>query len=64
MSKKQKNPFENLKEGAFTNYCKNKGHNSVTQSCIDEGKKSKDQKTRKRAILAENFQEMAKKKKS
>lgn len=41
--------------GKFTQYCKSKGYKGVTQKCIQEAKKSKNPKTRKRAIFAQNF---------
>ncbi len=52
-----------LKEGAFTEYCKKKGYKKVTKKCIEEGKRSKNPKTRKRAVLAETFKKIAKKRK-
>ena len=54
---------KNLKKGSFTAYCKKKGYKGVTQACIEEGKKSKNPKTRKRAVLAQTFRKMKKKKK-
>jgi hypothetical protein len=36
--------------GLFTEYCDGK----ITQKCIDKGKNSTDETTRKRAIFAEN----------
>jgi len=53
---------KDLKKGAFTEYCKRKGYKGVTEKCIQEGKKSKNPKTRKRATLAETFRKMKKKK--
>ena len=50
------------KPGSFTKYCKRKGYKGVTKKCIEEGKKSKNPETRKRAVLAENFRKMRKKK--
>ena len=41
-------------EGSFTRYCRNKGYDGVTAQCIAEGKRSKNPKTRKRAVFAEN----------
>ncbi len=50
------NPIKIKKEnvGKFTKYCKGLGHLSVTQECIDKGKKSKSSAVRKRAVFAEN----------
>jgi hypothetical protein len=39
-------------KGTFTNFCKKKGYNGVTEKCIAEGKKSKNPTTRKRATFA------------
>ena len=41
-------------KGAFTKYCKGLGELSVTQACIDKGKKSKNPVTKKRAVFADN----------
>ena len=41
-------------KGKFTKYCKSKGYKSVNKKCIEEGKKSPNPKTRKRATFAEN----------
>lgn len=49
------------KTGSFTKYCKSKGYKGVTQACIDEGKQSSNPTTRKRAVLAETFRKVAKK---
>jgi hypothetical protein len=51
------------KPGSFTEYCKKKGYDGVTQECINEGKKSSDSTTKRRAELAETFRGMGKKKK-
>jgi hypothetical protein len=51
------------KPGSFTAYCKSKGYKGVTDKCIEEGKKSPDSTTRRRANLAETFRSQAKKKK-
>ena len=48
--------------GAFTEYCKRKGFDGVTQECINEGKKSSNPTVRKRATLAETFRKVHKKK--
>lgn len=62
--KKTKDWIQNTKldKGAFTRWCKAHGFNGVTDKCIAEGKKAGG-KTEKRAVLAENFRKMAKKKK-
>ena len=54
MPKKKKLDLSNLKEGTFTQYCKKKGYKGVTEACIQEGLKSKNPKTRKRANFARN----------
>ena len=41
-------------KGKFTEYCKNKGHQSVTQECIEEGLASKLVDVKKRAVFAQN----------
>ena len=51
----------NLKKGAFTEYCKRKGYKGVTKACIEEAKKSPNPTTRRRAVLAETFRKIAKK---
>jgi len=48
------------KPGSFTNYCKRKGYKGVTQECIDEGKRSPDKTTKRRAELAETLRERKK----
>jgi len=50
-----------MKEGAFTKYCKSLGYDGVTTECIARAKKSKDKTIRKRAVLAETFRKMRKK---
>ena len=50
------------KEGSFTEYCKKRGYKGVTQACINEAKKSKNPKTRRRAILAETLRKTSKRK--
>jgi len=52
-----------LKEGAFTAWCKKQGFGGVNAACIAAGKKSKDPTTRKRANLAATFKKMARKRK-
>jgi len=41
-------------EGKFTQWCKRKGFDGVTDECIELGLKSKNPKTRKRALFAKN----------
>ena len=41
-------------KGLFTKYCEGLGSLGVTKECIDKGKASKNPKTRKRAVFAEN----------
>lgn len=41
-------------KGTFTKYCKNKGHEGVTNECIEEGLASRSAKTRARAQFASN----------
>ena len=41
--------------GTFTRYCKSKGFRGVTKKCIEEGCKSKNKTTKKRACFAKNF---------
>lgn len=60
---KKKIDTSKLKKGAFTKYCKSKGYSGVTTECISQGKKSKNKRTRKQAVLAENFRKMRKRKK-
>ena len=42
-------------KGSFTRYCKQHGYNGVTKACVEEGLKSPNPKTRKRANFARNF---------
>ena len=49
--------------GAFTAWCKRKGYSGVTQACINEGKRSKNPTIRRRAVLAETFRKVAKRRK-
>ena len=44
-------------KGKFTAYCKNKGHESVTDECIQEGLASKSDVVNKRAQFAKNAKE-------
>lgn len=46
-------------KGSFRKYCGGK----VTKACIEQGKKSKDPKTKRRAVLAETLMRMNKRKK-
>ena len=41
-------------KGKFTEYCKDKGHKSVTSKCIEEGLASKSAKVNKRAQFVKN----------
>ena len=41
-------------KGRFTNYCKSKGHDAVTNECIEEGLASKSAKVRSRAQFVKN----------
>ncbi|MEM0325236.1 MAG: hypothetical protein QXW35_05010 [Candidatus Aenigmatarchaeota archaeon] len=47
-------------KGAFTEYCKTKGYDGVTNECIKEGKKSKNPTIKRRAVLAETLRKMKK----
>lgn len=44
-------------KGKFTEYCKNKGYQSVTAECIDEGLASKAMSVNKMAQFAKNVKE-------
>ena len=50
-------------KGKFTDYCKKKGYKKVTQECIEEGLKSKNPLTRKRALFAKVARKWKKSKK-
>jgi len=50
-------------KGAFTEWCRRRGYSGVTQACIEEGKRSKNPTTRRRAYLAETLRKIAKKRK-
>ena len=63
MPRKKKWIPKDLKKGAFTRYCKRQGYKGVTKECIAKAKKSKNPTTRRRAVLAETFRGMAKKRK-
>lgn len=49
--------------GAFTAWCKRRGYSGVTEACIQEGLRSKNPKTRKRAAFAKAARNIAKKRK-
>lgn len=49
--------------GAFTKYCKRKGYKGVTNKCIEEGLRSPNPRTRKRANFARNARKIAKRRK-
>jgi len=64
MAKKKKWIQEAIKKpGAFTEWCKRRGYSGVTQECIEEGKRSSNPTTRRRAHLAETLRKMNKKRK-
>ena len=53
----ENNPKIEIKEankGKFTSFCKGKGHEGVTNECIEEGLASNSAKTRARAQFASN----------
>ena len=50
----------NMKKGAFERYCLRKGFKSVTNRCIEIGLKSKNSKTRHRALAAKNLRNLNK----
>jgi hypothetical protein len=51
------------KPGAFTEWCKRRGYSGVNQKCIEEGKRSPNPTTRRRAYLAETLRKLAKRRK-
>ncbi|MEM4619679.1 MAG: hypothetical protein QW607_05645 [Desulfurococcaceae archaeon] len=51
------------KPGAFREWCIRRGYSGVTKACIEEGKRSKNPTTRRRAVLAETLMKLRKKKK-
>lgn len=53
-TKKPKIEIKKSNKGKFTEYCKNKGYEKVTDTCIDEGLASESVKLRKRAQFAKN----------
>lgn len=64
MAKKKKWIKKAIKSpGAFTKWCKSRGHKGVTAACIAEGKRSSNPTTRKRANLAQTLRGMSKKRK-
>ena len=57
MTNKKKKSGIHIKKshkGLFTQYCKSKGHSSVTDTCIEEGLASKSAAVRKRANFVNN----------
>ena len=60
--KQKKIDTSKLDRGAFTEWCKKQGFKGVTKKCIEMGKRSRSEKRRKQAVLAENFRKMARKK--
>jgi len=42
-------------KGSFKRWCIRKGYPNVSQTCINEAKKSKQAKIRKKAIFAQNI---------
>jgi len=52
--KKMKIEIAPSKVGSFTAWCKRRGYNGVTSECINEGKRSKLAKIRKKAVFADN----------
>ena len=64
MAKKKKKWIpKNLKKGAFTTYCRQKGFSGVTSECIAMGKKSKSTVVRRRANLASTLRALPRRKK-
>ena len=51
---KSKIEIKPANKGKFTEYCKSKGHEGVTNKCIEEGLASKSAKINKRAQFAKN----------
>jgi hypothetical protein len=54
MADKHKIEIKEKNKGTFTKYCKDKGHEGVTNECIEEGLASNSSKTRARAQFASN----------
>jgi len=50
-------------KGSFTAYCKRLGFKGVSQACIEKGKRSKDKRTKRRAVLAETLRRLRRKRK-
>lgn len=48
-------------KGSFRAYCLRKGYSKVTAACIAEGKRSSSPLIRKRAVLAENYAKIRRK---
>jgi hypothetical protein len=64
VAKKKKWIQEAIKKpGAFTEWCKRRGYSGVTKECIEEGKRSSNSTTRRRAYLAETLSKLSKKRK-
>lgn len=57
MMEKPKIHIKPENKGKFTQYCKNKGHEGVTNECIDEGLASKSTGVNKMANFARNARE-------
>lgn len=54
MAEKKPIKIKPQNKGKFTKYCKNKGYESVTTECIEEGLASKSAGVRKQANFARN----------
>lgn len=54
MENKPKIEIKEANKGKFTSFCKGKGHEGVTEECIEEGLASKSAKVRSRAQFAKN----------
>lgn len=64
MARKKKWIQEAIKNpGAFTEWCRRRGYEGVTKECIEEGKRSPNPTTRRRAVLAETLRKLAKRRK-
>lgn len=60
MSEEKPIKIKKANRGKFTEYCRNKGHEGVTNACITEGLASRSAKTRKRANFARNSKQWRK----
>lgn len=58
--KKPKIEIKESHKGKFTEYCKSKGHESVTRECEEEGLASKSAKVRKMAQFSKNSRKWGK----